>query len=542
MKMWVRKVIVVAGSCLLALALPSAVGASGLYGRDGYGLCAYARDCPATPTSTSTPPSTTKRPPTSSPSSPVANTPSQTPSQASAPLSPQGQPTVFKKVLGNKIKLPTVLLFIFPWLLFILLGLTLARLSYLAWQEKRLKEALDRQIMEEKALADEKTSFLNLSSHYLRTPVTAISNGVELMASLSKDSASMAGAKILAHEISSNTNNLLQAATTRINSVVVPAAAPQVYQPLGSAQAQAAGFVKVASLPFISAALLGCLIVIGLADVIVNKADIYDVRFVDLLIQLALMLLLGVMLFSSLHSYQRRKLIRQQAQELLNHQRALDVSRDELIRGSLQSLKTPLQKLKAQVQPLAAANPRAAKPTMDGIVRLEALLQKLVILSSLESGNMHSASAPVELSELVSRTAKRYDWVLSRKGLTVENSVKTEPANVDSLLVTYVLDSLISNAIKYSPPQGRISINGSRRGGRLSMEVRDAGPGIPEAKLSELMQPFSRVEDTTANFNTEGAGLSLYLDKLILKYLGGRLSLSAGLTGGTIASFDMPAA
>jgi signal transduction histidine kinase len=111
----------------------------------------------------------------------------------------------------------------------------------------------------------------------------------------------------------------------------------------------------------------------------------------------------------------------------------------------------------------------------------------------------------------------------------------------DPLLLSFVIDSLLNNAIKYSPANGEVTIAGRRRGNQFEISVKDNGPGVPEPKQAELFQAFSRSEQAGQDFSVQGAGLSLYLDKLIVDYLGGSISLESQAGQGTKVTFTLPA-
>jgi signal transduction histidine kinase len=97
----------------------------------------------------------------------------------------------------------------------------------------------------------------------------------------------------------------------------------------------------------------------------------------------------------------------------------------------------------------------------------------------------------------------------------------------------------VSNAIKFTPPEGRIEVRARREpGGGVVIEVRDNGPGIAPDELEHVMRPFCRGREAEAD--TSGTGLGLPLARALTQALGGQLRLTSGFGQGTTARLDLP--
>jgi signal transduction histidine kinase/sugar lactone lactonase YvrE len=457
----------------------------------------------------------------------------------SSPVQKAG-PGFFSSLLKH---IPKAALFIFPWLLFILLGLSVARLTYLSVQERRFAAKLAAQLAREKTLAEAKNNFITLTSHYLRTPVTTISTGIELAAALNPDAQAKSQLTGLSSQLNSGVNTLLAQAQYRAPAEIKAPEAGSVVSAglVNPSPSLAGGFIQLDSLRAITIALAAAFGLIGLTDFILAHVDLYNVGLIHILEQLAGLLLVGILLLASLRSYRKRKELRQQAEKLLAGQRELDAARNTLIKNSLESLKQPLQELKAKLSAAPATNPKALKPALDGIAQLEGLLAKFVIASSLESGSMARNTVPVDINQMAGGSIQRYTRAIQGKFLAVKNEVHPATVNQDPLLVSFVLDSLLNNAIKYSPQNSEITITGGQHSGGVEISVADRGLGIPEDKQAQLFEAFGRAENAAVDFNTQGAGLSLYLDRLVMDYLGGQIALSSQPGQGTTVAFNLPA-
>ena len=107
-----------------------------------------------------------------------------------------------------------------------------------------------------------------------------------------------------------------------------------------------------------------------------------------------------------------------------------------------------------------------------------------------------------------------------------------------------VLLNLISNAVKFTPSEGKIRVTCSffRQGDSylLKVKVKDNGPGICESDIQLLFKPFSKLP-ATAILNPNGNGLGLYVCKRICEQLGGEIWVKSGIGSGAIFSFTMKA-
>ncbi len=79
-----------------------------------------------------------------------------------------------------------------------------------------------------------------------------------------------------------------------------------------------------------------------------------------------------------------------------------------------------------------------------------------------------------------------------------------------------------------------------RDGSSVKLAITDHGAGIAEAKLEQLAKPFSRAEQASVDFDTQGIGLGLYMNKLIAAYLGGEMSIDSKTGFGTTVSLSLP--
>ena len=110
----------------------------------------------------------------------------------------------------------------------------------------------------------------------------------------------------------------------------------------------------------------------------------------------------------------------------------------------------------------------------------------------------------------------------------------------DIALVERAISNLIDNAIRYTPPGGRVRITPANTDTTVSVRVSDTGGGIPAEELPHIFDRFYRVEKSRAR-SKGGTGLGLAIAKKILELHGSTLAVDSTVNRGTTFSFSLPA-
>jgi two-component system sensor histidine kinase KdpD len=97
-----------------------------------------------------------------------------------------------------------------------------------------------------------------------------------------------------------------------------------------------------------------------------------------------------------------------------------------------------------------------------------------------------------------------------------------------------VFSNLLENAVKFSPPDSLVRVTGGSGGGRVTVRVTDAGPGIPSSRRAEIFEPFVRAG------NREGSGLGLAISRGLVEANGGEISLQGGSGDSTTFAVSFP--
>ena len=229
----------------------------------------------------------------------------------------------------------------------------------------------------------------------------------------------------------------------------------------------------------------------------------------------------------------------------------LDRLKDDFLSTVTHELRTPLTSIRAFSEILNQ------EPDVDlaqrrkflGIItketeRLTRIINQVLDLAKIEAGRAEWSEAPVDLRETVSDTVVAMSQVFQEKNVRVEarlpDKVTAVSADVDRII--QVMLNLLSNAVKFcDQADGRIEITLTEDERELRVDVRDNGPGIPEADQQKIFDKFVQAGDTLTN-KPQGSGLGLYISRHIVEHHGGRLWVQSRPGEGACFSFTLPLA
>lgn len=168
------------------------------------------------------------------------------------------------------------------------------------------------------------------------------------------------------------------------------------------------------------------------------------------------------------------------------------------------------------------------------------LLNDVLDVTQIESGNLSLEETPIELADLLAEAVKWHALVATPKGTRVQlQPVIAGRVLADPLRVRQVVDNLISNAVKYSPPGSlvRVGMQQIDRGWRIA--VKDQGPGLTSADRQRLFQDFARLSARPTG-GEKSTGLGLAIVRRIVEAHGGQVGAESTPGQGATFWFTLP--
>nr|MDO8084607.1 PAS domain S-box protein [Candidatus Sigynarchaeum springense] len=231
----------------------------------------------------------------------------------------------------------------------------------------------------------------------------------------------------------------------------------------------------------------------------------------------------------------------------------LDTIRKNFIFTATHELKTPLVSLYGASEFLLKVLPESLDDkirTMIDIIhrgaeRLKALVDNLLDVSRMDTGNFQLNRQDVDLGEIVLQTISNLEYLVrTADDEIVLNLGDKMIVYADKIRMEQVFTNLLTNAIKNTPKGGRIEIDLVMSNNAVKFSIKDNGVGLTMDEMGELFKQFGKLERTDLNVpvNIQGSGLGLYITRNIIEMHGGTIwAESAGRNKGATFLFTIPA-
>jgi signal transduction histidine kinase len=179
----------------------------------------------------------------------------------------------------------------------------------------------------------------------------------------------------------------------------------------------------------------------------------------------------------------------------------------------------------------------------DNVQRLEALLRDLSTISHIDAGKIRLQLEPLQVRDLAQAVVRSVSGLAEEKGMTVVLDMldSLPPVWADRDRALQVLTNLVTNAIRYTPPGGRICISARDCDRAVRVAVSDTGIGISAEDQQRLFERFFRSDDPMVRRQT-GTGLGLSIAHSLVELHGGRLTVQSELGKGSTFRFTLPLA
>ena len=219
-----------------------------------------------------------------------------------------------------------------------------------------------------------------------------------------------------------------------------------------------------------------------------------------------------------------------------------DLLRTAILRAVSHDLRTPLASIKASATSLLQEDvewtPTARHEFLATIDeeadRLNDLVGNLLDMSRLETGALVVGLRPVALEETVALALASLSETTDQ--VVVDVSERLPAVIADPVLLERVVANVVSNALRYTPPDEPVRIEAGEVAGRVDLRIIDRGPGVPPADRERIFEPFQRLGDRAGG---GGVGLGLAVARGFTAAMGGELALEDTPGGGLTAVISL---
>lgn len=207
-------------------------------------------------------------------------------------------------------------------------------------------------------------------------------------------------------------------------------------------------------------------------------------------------------------------------------------------------LKTPIAKIQAIVGRLSRNSIDAAmqadfKSLQQSSEELNKYIQSIINLLRVESRDFKLHKEVSDINEVIEEVLQQLSPLAVEKNIRIKTDL--EPLfslEFDLTLIKEVVLNLVENAIKYTAPEGQITVTSREKDDFVTVEIKDTGEGIHADDLDKVWGKFTRGSDQ--DMRSKGTGLGLYLVKYFIELHGGQVHLTSELGVGTVVSFSLP--
>jgi PAS domain S-box-containing protein len=168
---------------------------------------------------------------------------------------------------------------------------------------------------------------------------------------------------------------------------------------------------------------------------------------------------------------------------------------------------------------------------------MAAVVDDLLLASRIERGELRLRRQPSDIATLVTETVTRFEQFQPRHRFLIDVDTRIPHVDVDVRRIEQALTNLLSNAVKYSPGSEDVRISALPDGDQVVLSVTDAGEGIPAEDIDRV---FDRFYKSGASKDEPGAGLGLYLVRVIAEAHGGSVSVASEPKKGSTFTIKLP--
>ncbi len=228
----------------------------------------------------------------------------------------------------------------------------------------------------------------------------------------------------------------------------------------------------------------------------------------------------------------------------------IDRMKSEFISLASHQLRTPLSAIKTYSHMLVdgymgevtPAQKKSLRTIISATNRMNELISTLLNITRIESGTIAVTPKQLQMNKVVDEVIKEISLMAADKSIELTMRVEGKTSlmvKTDNLILKEIITNLVSNAIKYTPDEGKVTVSIRARTHDIQVSVIDTGWGIPKYAQDQIFSKFFRAHNIVKR-ETTGTGLGLYLVKGLLDRLGGKIWFESEEGKGTTFTFSLP--
>ncbi len=210
----------------------------------------------------------------------------------------------------------------------------------------------------------------------------------------------------------------------------------------------------------------------------------------------------------------------------------LDRLKTEFVSLASHQLRTPLTAINWYAESLLSETAGTLNPKQKQYIselygggqRMASLISDLLKVSSLDLGTYRPDISPVDISRTLSPIVHDLQPQIDQKHIELDVSIDPQVPvmNADKHFLTAVLQNLVSNSVKYTRKNGRITVHVTKQRQNIIIQVSDNGMGIPEEQQAQIFKKLFRA-DNAQKLDPNGTGLGLYIVRSMVRHMGGKV-------------------
>lgn len=412
------------------------------------------------------------------------------------------------------------------WSILLLLLAIAAYYGYLTYNEQQRRKYVQALISRFKNSQTARSVYLNITSHYINTPIAVMQGTMELFKhdrSVNEETAIAAETQLSklaqkSKDLLANAHNVTssQMATVKVmESMTLP---------------------SLLSRPAIWLPIIVIITIAALVNFIFIQADKYTASLINLGSQIGIAVVGIATLITSYYYYRR-----------MGKNRSLTDSQLELEKQYVNQQVKFIQDAHSELAEDVTALDIVAKPLLSlprgnnfraGLQKLYTSLTKLARLSTLTK-SMPGLKWNTSVNEVAKTVVAEKQKIADQAGVSIVETIDPNlKANIDETSLAHLIEATLDNAIKFSPAGSQVSLALRSVRDGIMVRVEDQGKGIAKELQYHLLTPFAR--DNVKQFEYEGMGLDLYMCRVILEQCNGKFTIISEPGKGTIIAMVIP--